>query len=182
METKEERQRLMLGGVLVVGVLYGYFGLLLSPIQLGITHAERTVEERNQQIASTSVELRTLREEIARSDRPILDTAADELLATVPKSHLASTPAVLSRILEQQSLAKRSARASMLAPFIGREDLICAGWEVNLEEAGPLQIGQATAALENEFSLSQMSEVSLETNTATGTVSATLMLQIVARP
>lgn len=182
METKEERQRLILGGVLIVGALYCYFGLLISPMAMGTARAERAIQDRQQQIASIGAELRTLREEVAKLDHPILDAAAKELLETVPKSHLVSTPSILSRLLDQHTLPKRRTRASMLTPFEGREDLRCARWEVKVWEAGALQVGQAIAAMENEFRLGQMKEVSIERNTATGTVDATVTLQIVIPP
>jgi hypothetical protein len=181
METKEERQRLMLGALLLIGVLYGYFGLLLSPIELGITHADRAITERNQQIASNGVELRALREEIARLDRPILDTTANELIATAPESHLATTPSTLSRIFDQHRLPKPDARAAMLLPFAGREDLQRAVWELKLRQADALQAGEVIASLENEFVLGEMREIALETNTATGTVDVTLSLELVIR-
>lgn len=179
MEAKEERQRLLLAGLLLVGVLYGYFGLLLSPMNTGIAQAGRAVEDRNQQISSIGVELRALREEIAMLDRPILDTAAKELLETVPTSHLVFTPAILSRILDEHRLSKGLSRSVMVAPFYGREDLHRASWEISLSEAGALRVGQAVAAVENEFRLSQLSEVSFEASTASGTVSATVTLELV---
>ena len=181
MEAKEERQRLMLGGVLLLGALYGYFGLLLSPISQGIKAAVHVIADRTEQTTASSAELRKLREEMARLDRPILDAAASELLETVPKSHLATTPPILFRILDEHHLPKREARSAMLLPFNGRQDLQRAVWEMKLREADALHTGEAIAALENEFRLGEIREVSLETNSATGTVDATIALELVIR-
>lgn len=182
MESKEKQQRIALAGILLAILLYSIFGLLLAPLRIGAAALRTALADTKQQIAAASKELHTLRSQLAADDLPAMDALAERLMSSVPKSHLVTTPSAIAAILSRHNLGKGQIRPTLMVPFVARTDLIQAAWTVRTTEADSLRWGLLVADLENAFPMGHVTEVALEANTATGTVGATVVLQIAVYP
>jgi hypothetical protein len=182
MEGKTIGQRIILAAILLIGVIYAYFAFLVVPLEASAVRLRKRISEAQAQSSVMLQEARTLNEEAAAQDRPELDAAAERLLAAIPTSHRISTPATVTELIEKHDLGKGQIRLGFLSPLAGQADLLQAGWTIRVSQSSARRIGEFIADLENAFPVGEMSEVILEASSATGTVDATLTLQLLVHP
>jgi hypothetical protein len=158
---KEETQKLVLGGLLLVGLLYGYFTMLLGPLATQQAKAEKTIKELEPQIAEAKKQIR--KTEDIKKEAPAAIGVLDQLKSKLPEgAPVAWFPPRMAEFFKRQGVDKSSTRLINEFPekdLPGFRKLV---WAVDLPKTEFVPLGIAIAALENEEPLLQITNVAVE--------------------
>ena len=159
---KEEIQKLALGLLLFVGVVYSYFAMLLLP-----ELAKQASLRKN--IAALGPEIATAKAQINKSKE--LEQTAAAKTQVIPQVHamipdgspVAWFPPRMAEFFKRQGIDKASSK------LIGDQPEKLAGfrrlaWSIDLPKVEFGQLGAAICAMENEEPLMEITNVQIETS------------------
>ncbi|HWB61201.1 MAG TPA: hypothetical protein VG733_17095 [Chthoniobacteraceae bacterium] len=158
---KEDIQKIFLGVLLMIGLLYVYFNILLAPLATAEAAAATDIDTRGAQLKAN--------EEAIRNQRA-LKTKADEAQATLEKvnalipggSPVAWFPPQAIEFFKRQGIEKcavHRGEESTDKDLVGFKELSW-GLDVSHVEVGPL--AAAIAAFENEHPLMEIDSLQIQ--------------------
>lgn len=158
---KDETQKIVLAGLMVFGVIYSYFNLLLGPL------AKRQ-ELTQKSITALGPEISTAKAQIARTveierTAPANMVATRQVTAMIPEgSPVAWFPPRISEFFKKHGLDKTATRLGnefVEKDMVGFRRL---AWSIDLPKVGFVPFATALAALENEEPLLEINSLQLE--------------------
>lgn len=160
---KDEIQRIFLGALLVIGVLYGYFNFLLGPLKNQQIATRKATAELEPQIAQA-------RETIAKSEsatqrEPKARETMAQIEALIPEgAPVAWFPPRVSEIFSAAALEKTTTRNTNEVPDRNLPGFHRMQWSVELAKIDYAQFVQALSRFENEEPLAQINTITIEAN------------------
>ncbi|KAB2647494.1 MAG: hypothetical protein DVB27_03755 [Verrucomicrobia bacterium] len=158
---KEEIQKLVLGGLLVIGVIYCYFTLLLGPLSRRQAATRKGIEDLGPMIAAAKAQIaRTADVERAA---PANMEATRQVTSMIPDgSPVAWFPPRVGDFFKQHGLEKSTTR---LAGEIVEKEMVGfrrMSWSIDLPKVAFVPFATAVASLENEEPLLEISGLQIE--------------------
>jgi len=160
---KEEIQKIVLGGLLMLGVIYSYFDLLLGPLT-------KRAEQTQQSINALGPEIANAKALIAKAHQMEVDSPA----ATLPMRQVESMipegapvawfPTRMTEFFKKQGIDKVSTRMTGEAADKELPGFRRILWGVDLPKVEFVPFGQALAALENEEPLLEISAMQIDSS------------------
>ncbi len=158
---KEEIQKIVLGGLLLVGLVYGYFTMLLGPLASSRERTQKEIDEVRGQL--TGAKKQIARTNTLEAAAPAHALAVKQLTALIPDgSPVAWLPTRLADFFKQYGVDKAATRLNSETPEPELAGYRLTTWGVDFQKAefGPLAL--ALAGLENEQLLAEISTVQIE--------------------
>jgi len=158
---KEEIQKIFLSVLLLIGLLYCYFTMLLGPLSKDETNARNTVASLVPQIdrAKAAIKDVAAREKSA----PAYTKTIDEIKSLIPEgAPIAWFPPMITGFFKNHGLDKTPVHAAGEA---GEKDL--AGfkrisWSVDIPRVEVSQLGKVISDLENEHPLLEITSLHID--------------------
>jgi hypothetical protein len=159
---KEEIQKIFLGGLMLIGLLYCYFAMLLMPLGLSKVQNEKKTEEFRAKIVAAKKELKQAQD--VEASAPQHAVLLKQINALIPEgSPVAWFPVRVTDLFKQYGLDRTSTRMTQEATDkeLTGYKRITWGVEISKAEFGPM--GEAIASFENNELLAEISGVQIET-------------------
>ncbi len=162
--TKDQKQKIFLSSLLMIGLVYCYFNFLLDPL----TKQDRV---HRSQIETLEGKLAKAKTAVKRS-KSVQDQAqsAEETLAQVGDmipdgAPIAWFPPRIRAFFDRHALKGASVRPGTLdaAPDPAMHNFRNADWSIDLPQAGIIPLGIALAGLENEEKLLEITHLQIST-------------------
>ncbi|MEO6740038.1 MAG: hypothetical protein ABIP20_07290 [Chthoniobacteraceae bacterium] len=159
--SKDQIQKISLGGMLFIGVTYSYFEFLLGPLSAGRETAKKEAAELVPKIAAARAQI--LKTKAIEDKAPASQHLLDQVQAMIPQgSPIAWVPTQISELFKREGIEKSSARMSG-EPV--EKELTGFGkyaWAVEVPSVEFVTFGKALAALENDEPLMEIQTVEIE--------------------
>jgi len=160
--SKEDIQKIVLGGILFVFVIYAYFNYLLAPLGEEREELEASLQDLNKKNVTADAKIRDLK----RAERNAKNST--EIYAQIKELTPDGTPIVWVplrlrdfftrynlKIAQPRSLGQSPVQSSLIQNFLDSR------WQIEIPEADFISLGNAIAAFENAYPLSKFTEVSI---------------------
>ena len=158
---KEEIQKIVLGALLFLGVIYSYFDLLLGPLVKRQEVADRSIHTLDPGIAGAKGQLEKTKKMEKDSSKATMPMR--QVLSMIPDgSPVAWFPTRLADFFKRQGLDKVSTRISGEVPDKELPHFRKISWGVDIPKVDFITFAQAVAALENEEPLLEISAVQID--------------------
>ena len=158
---KEEIKKICASVLLLVALLWGYFALLLGPLEeneqrsiAGIQALEPQIAEAKQQIMKTA--------ELEKK-APIATAALDQLKSSIPDgAPIAWFPPRMADFFKRHGIEKTSTHLVSEEPDAGLPGFRKLIWAVEIQKVEFIPFGKAVSSLENEEPLLNVLNVTVE--------------------
>jgi hypothetical protein len=160
---KDEIQKMLLGGLLLIGVIYSYFNFLLGPLAQRQAAVRKSVAEMEPAIASAKLQIK--RTENMEAAAPGELALVNEIGAMIPEgSPVAWFPPRIGDFFKKQGVDKAATRMNS-----DNEDKSLPGfrrisWGVDLPKVDFVPFAAALAQLENEEPLLQIASMQVDSS------------------
>ncbi len=158
---KEEIQKIALAALLVMGVVYSYFNLLLGPLTLHQEALAKSVTALGPEIVAAKAQIQHTRELEAAVPQRMSTTK--QVTALIPEgSPVAWFPPRIADFFKRQGLEKSSTRLqseAVVKEMVGFRQL---SWAIDLPKVGFIRFATAIAQLENDEPLVEINTVQLD--------------------
>jgi hypothetical protein len=159
---KEEIQKLVLGSLMLVGLIYCYFAMLLGPLALQKTQNEKKTQEIRAKIVAAKKELKQAQDVEAAAPQHAL--VLKQINALIPDgSPVAWFPVRVTELFKQYGLDHTTTRVTQESPekeLAGYKRLT---WGVEISKAEFVPMAEAVASFESNELLAEISGVQIET-------------------
>lgn len=159
---KEEIQKIFLGGLLLLGVVYSYFDMLLFPLQKRMAATRKSIEALEPEMRNADAQIKRT-EELKR-------TAAEktavltQVNAMIPEgSPVAWFPPKVADFFKRQGIEKVTSKYHSESPEKELTGYRRLAWGIDLQKIDFAQFGTALCALENEEPLLEVTSLQLDT-------------------
>lgn len=158
---KEEIQKLVLGVMLLIGVVYSYFDLLLAPLVKNQAAARQKIESLKPEIASAKAQIASTKELEKSAPAALLTTQQVE--AMIPEgSPVAWFPTRMAEFFKKQGFDKTFTRMNSEVPEKELPGFRRLTWSVDLPKVEFVPFAKAVATLENEEPLIEISNLQMD--------------------
>ncbi len=161
--SKDQWQKIILSGLMMIGLIYCYFTFLITPLGKADANNLVAIDALDAKLAdarSHALRSRNIQEQ-ARSAEETLAQVNDMIPDGEP---IAWFPPKMHDFLERQNLKNATIHpAGGAASEAGMGDLKSEKWVVEVPESGFAQLGIALAGLENEEKLLQITNLQITT-------------------
>jgi hypothetical protein len=158
---KEEIQKIILATLLVFGVVYSYFSLLLGPLSKFQDTVEKSVTALGPEIAAAKAQIRRTQE--VEQAAPVKMAMTKQVTSTMPEgSPVAWFPPRVAEFFKKQGLDKTATRLNsevVEKEMVGFRRM---SWGIDLPKVGYVPFATAVAALENEEPLVEINSLQLD--------------------
>jgi len=158
---KDEIQKLILASLIVMGVVYSYFNLLLGPLAKSQEATRKSVTALGPEIAAAKAQIKRT-EEVEKTAPASMETLR-RVMAMIPEgSPVAWFPPRVSDFFKKQGLDKTSTRLNtevVEKEMVGFRRM---NWGIDLPKVGFVPFATALAALENEEPLLEINNLQLD--------------------
>lgn len=159
--TKDQTQKIALGVLMMIGVVYSYFDFLLGPVQRGGAVAYSNMDGLDPQIASANGQIAKVKTYETQS--PEAMRIVKQVEAMIPEgSPVAWFPPKLSEFFKKSGIDKVTARVnneSLDKDYAGYRRV---NWGVELPRVDFMAFAAAIADLENEEPLLEIQSLEIE--------------------
>jgi hypothetical protein len=159
--TKDQIQKIVLGGMIFCGVIYSYFAFLLGPLSAGREQALKDTQEIGPKIAAARAQIaktKGIEEKAPASLRTI-----EQVQAMIPQgSPIAWVPTKIADLFKREGVEKVSAR---MAGELPEKELTGFGrysWSVEVPHVEFITFGRALSALENDEPLMEIQSLEVD--------------------
>lgn len=158
---KEEIQKIVLGAMMLVVLVYCYFSLLLFPLQRNHEVTRKRIEDYNKKIMAAKGQI--ARRDALRASAPTHALTLKQLSALIPEgSPVAWFPTRVSDYFKQYGVEKAVTRLTSEgkeAELTGFRDTT---WAVDFQRVNFVPMAQALAGFENDQPLAEISSLQIE--------------------
>ncbi|HEX8296792.1 MAG TPA: hypothetical protein VF593_10850 [Chthoniobacteraceae bacterium] len=159
---KDEIQKIFLGGLLLVGIVYSYFDLLLFPLQKKQKAARATADLIGPQIKEAQTQIRRTQE--LESTAPVKVSVVKQVEALIPEgSPVAWFPPRVNDFLRRHGIEKSTTKLNGETPEKDLGGFRRLSWGIDLPKVQYGELGSAISALENEEPLLEITTLQIET-------------------
>jgi hypothetical protein len=158
---KEEIQKIVLGVILLIGLIYCYFTMLLGPLQDGHAASRKRIEEMNAKLNEAKSQI-TKTQQLEKT-APEAKVMVKQIEALIPDgSPVAWFPVRVGDFFRQYGFDK--ATTKMTNDVVDKElpGFRLSSWNVDIAKADFNAFGQALAGFENEELLVEISKLEVE--------------------
>lgn len=158
---KEEIQKIVLGGLLLVGVVYTYFELLLFPLQSHQAATQKTTEALGPEIRSAQAQIKRT-QDLERSfvEKTLVARQVEEM---IPEgSPVAWFPTLVGDFFKRHGIEKATTRINNEAAEKELPGFRRLSWGIDISKVGYGQLGSALCALENEEPLLEIRTLQID--------------------
>ncbi|MEO8350903.1 MAG: hypothetical protein ABI680_04175 [Chthoniobacteraceae bacterium] len=158
---KEDIQKIILGALLFLGVVYGYFDLLLGPLK-------KRQQSTTASIAALEPEISKAKAAIAASekleaDAPVAEQTVSQIESLIPEGAPVSWfPVLINDFFKQAGVEKSLTRMLNESSEKDVAGFRRIGWGIDIPETRFIAFGAAVADLENREPLVAIKSVSIE--------------------
>ncbi len=158
---KEEKQKIAIGVILLVALLYGYFAMLLGPLSLQQESTKAKIVELEPKLASAKATIKSA--ETAERNSPKAATALAQISSLIPEgAPIAWFPPQVSEIFKDAGPEKAVTRNLAEAADKDVPTVRIASWSIDIPKVEFVSFAAALAEFENEEPLVQVTSVVLE--------------------
>jgi hypothetical protein len=158
---KDEIQKLFLGGLMLIGLIYGYFSMLLGPLSTRQENARKSITALGPQIAEAKAQMRRTQE--LERNAPSATMNAQQVEAMIPEgSPVAWFPPRVAEFFKRQGVDKSATKLNNEFPEKDLPGFRRMSWGVDLPKVEFAPFAAALAALENEEPLLEITSMQLD--------------------
>ncbi|MEQ1860120.1 MAG: hypothetical protein ABMA13_09305 [Chthoniobacteraceae bacterium] len=160
--SKDQIQKIVLGVLAGLGVVYGYFTLLLFPLQASHNTTKKSIAALDPEIAKARAQL--ARDADVRQQAPLAQATLAQIDRMIPEgAPVAWFPTRIGEFFKTRGIDRATTRlnAEVAHPKLPGYRRIT--WGVEVPRAECLTLGTTIAALENEELLVSIESISIET-------------------
>lgn len=180
--TKDQTQKIVLGAMIVVGVIYAYFEFLIGPLGTARDAATKDMETLAPKLADARAQLTKTKSLEAKA--PQSQMLLDQVQAMIPQgASIAWVPTRVSEIFKREGIEKTTVRKAGEPAEKDLTGYAKFSWAVEIPKVDFLSFAGAVAILENSEPLMEIQTLDIEPlrdNVQFQRV--TLMLHNIARP
>ena len=159
--SKDQIQKIALGGMLFCGVIYSYFDFLLGPLSASRAQAVKDTEALVPKIAAANTQIKKTKTIEAKA--PAAQQLIEQVKAMIPEgAPIAWVPTKLTELFKREGVEKASAR---MAGEHSEKELTGYGkfaWAVEIPRVEFITFAQALSALENGEPLMEVQTLEVE--------------------
>jgi hypothetical protein len=158
---KDEIQKLGLGVLLLIGVLYSYFDLLLGPLSKRQAATRQSIVALGPAITDARAQIEKTRQ--LEANAPAVMLTVRQVDAMIPEgSPVAWFPTRMTEFFKKQGIDKALTRMNAELPDKELQGFRKLVWGVDLPKVEFVPFAQAVAALENEEPLLEITAVQID--------------------
>jgi hypothetical protein len=160
--SKDDIQKLILGGLLLIGLIYCYFTMLLQPLKSDYVIAQKNLVEIEPQIAEAKAQISQA--EAVEKDAPRAQATIAQIEAMIPEgSPVAWFPPRIAEFFKARHVDKVATR--MNNEFVEKDlpGFRRMSWAIDLPKVNFGQFAGALAQLENDEPLLEINNLLIET-------------------
>jgi len=159
---KDEIQKMVLGGLMLVGLLYCYFVLLLGPLGTSRAQKQTQITEVRGKIAEAKKQIKKAQD--VENAAPQHNLTIKHITALIPEgSPVAWFPVRVTEVFKQYGLDKTVTRMATEVPEKELTGYKRISWGIELPKAEFIPVAQAVAGFENSELLTEISALQIET-------------------
>lgn len=159
--SKEDIQKIVLGVLLGVGVVFGYFQWLLSPLQARHKTMSKNVSALSPAISRAKSLL--ARDADVRAQAPIAQATLVQINSMIPEgAPVAWFPTLVADFFKNQGIDKATTRMNSEGPHPSLPGYRRISWTVDLPKVECLNFGNAIASLENTHPLVSIDTIAID--------------------
>jgi hypothetical protein len=163
---KDEIQKIVLSGLLVIGLIYGYFTMLLGPLKAKQVLTAKSTEELRKKITEQKAKIRLGQQ--MDSEAPTAVNTIRQINAMIPEgSPVAWFPTQMADHFKQHGIEKVSTRLNSELADKELTGFRRITWGIDFSQVSFVPFAKALASLENEHPLVEVSGLQVETGTET---------------
>jgi hypothetical protein len=160
--TKDQKQKLALGGMIVVGVIYVYFEFLLGPLRRAEQAAASATTALEPKISVAKAQIKKV--ELLKAKQPAAKQYMDQIKSMIPEgSPIAWFPPRMVEFFKQHGIDRVTARLNNETVERELTGFRRLNWGVEAPKANFLVFAATVAALENEEPLIEIQSFEIET-------------------
>jgi hypothetical protein len=161
---KDEIQKIVLSGLLLIGLIYGYFNMLLGPLSAKQEAAAKSTEELRKKVAEHKAKIRLGQQ--MDNEAPAAVNIIRQVNAMIPEgSPVAWFPTQMAEHFKQHGIEKISTRMNSEQAEKELAGFRRITWGIDLPQVNFVKFAQALASLENQHPLVEVSGLQVETGT-----------------
>ncbi len=158
---KEEIQKIVLGAMLLIGVIYAYFTFLLGPLIDGQAASRKSIGSLNPEIAQAKAQIAKTKE--LEKSAPAAQLKNRQIEAMIPEgAPVAWFPTRMADFFKKQGFDKAFTRMSSEVPDKDLPGFRRLTWSVDLPKVEFMNFASAVASLENEEPLLEISNLQID--------------------
>jgi hypothetical protein len=158
---REEIQKIVLGGLIVFGVVYSYFNLLLGPLSKRRDAVHKSVTALGPEIAAAKAQIKRTQE--LEQSAPARMATTKQVIAMIPEgSPVAWFPPRVGDFFKKQGVDKSSTKLNTEIfdkEMVGFRRM---SWGIDLPKVEFVPFATAVAALENEEPLLEINSLQID--------------------
>ena len=160
---KEEIQKIVLGVLLLIVLVYGYFEMLLGPLKKRRLATQQRTAEVTKQLAEARTQIRRAQE--MEASVPPSENVVKQVKAMIPEgAPVAWFPPQVAEHFKRQGVDKAATRLTNEQPEKDLTGFRRMSWTIDLPKVEFLQFAQALADFENTEPLVEVASIQIETN------------------
>ena len=158
---KDEIQKLFLGVLLLIGLLYAYFDLLLGPLKRAQLATEKSITEVDPEIARAKAEINRAR--AVEANAPVARATVEQVSAMSPEgSPVAWFPPRIADFFKARGVDRAATRMNSEAAEKDLPGFRRLTWGVDLPSVDFIALANSLAELENEEPLVQITSIKID--------------------
>jgi ABC-type Fe3+-siderophore transport system permease subunit len=160
---KEEIQRLALGLLMLIAMIYSYFALLLGPLKLQQANTQKAIQALGPQIDTANAQIR--KAQTVEQNAPAARATLDQINSMIPDgSPVAWFPPQIAEFFKTRGVEKAATRMNNEFPEKDLPGFRRIAWSIDLPRVGFIAFASALAELENEEPLLEVTAIQLDTS------------------
>jgi hypothetical protein len=160
---KEEIQKIVLGGLMLIGIVYVYFTMLLGPLVQRQGLVRQSIIDLEPQIAAAHAQLK--KTAASEAAAPAATRTLAQVSAMIPEgSPVAWFPTRLGDFFKKHGVEKAATRLNNEAPDKNLPGFRRLSWSVDLPRVDFIPFAAAIAKLENEEPLVEIGTMQVDTS------------------
>jgi hypothetical protein len=158
---KEETQKLVLGVLMAIGVLYGYFDQLLGPTKRARASATKTLEALAPKMSEARAQV--VRVDELKQRLPQAEATLKQIDSMIPEgAPVAWFPPAVAEYFKRHGIEKVATRMNSDSPDPDAPGFRKISWTVDIPKAQFIPLGQALAGFENGEPLVHIDSITIE--------------------
>ena len=158
---KDEIQRLALGVLLLIAMIYSYFALLLGPLKVQQANTAKSIQAMEPQIAAAKAQIR--KAQTVEESAPAARGTLEQIKAMIPEgSPVAWVPPQMAEFFKSRGVDKVSTRMNSELPEKDMPGFRRIAWGVDLPRVEFVPFAAALAQLENEEPLLEVTAIQVD--------------------
>ncbi len=160
---KEEIQKIVLGGLMLIGIVYVYFNMLLGPLVQRQALVKQSITDLDPQIAAAQAQIKKTAS--IETSAPASTRTLAQVSAMIPEgSPVAWFPTRLADFFKKQGVDKAATRMATEAEDKNMPGFRRISWSVDLPRVDFIPFAAALSMLENEEPLLEIGTIQIDTS------------------